>query len=148
MRLYLCLLLAMTLAGTAAAETLVAARTIRATSVLGPQDVTRVDGEVPGALQHPSEAVGLEARVTLYAGRPIRSGDLGPAATIERNEIIPLSYRHGGLVISAEGRALSRGGPGDVIRVMNMGSRNTITGVVTEAGSVRVAPHFNRGDIR
>ena len=146
MRWYICLVLALTLAGTAAGETLIAARTIRAASVLGAQDVRLVEDTVPGALRHPSEAVGLEARVTLYAGRPIRSGDLGPAATVERNEIIPLSYRRGGLMISAEGRALSRAGPGDVIRVMNMGSRNTVTGVVTETGSVRVSPRFNRGD--
>lgn len=123
----------------APADTLVATRTIRAMSPIGPEDVAVADREVPGGLRTPDAAVGMEARVVLYAGRPIRSGDVGPPALIERNQIVALSYRRGALVIQAQGRALARAGAGDTIRVMNTDSRNTVTGTVTAAGTIRVA---------
>lgn len=123
----------------AAAETLVATRTIRAMAEIGPQDVALVAGRTPGALTSVGEAVGLEARVVLYAGRPIRPGDVGPAATVERNGIVSLVFRRGGLVILAEGRALGRGAPGEVIRVMNLSSRTTVHGRIGPDGAVHVA---------
>jgi flagella basal body P-ring formation protein FlgA len=123
------------------AETLVAARTIRALSVIMPGDVTLVEGEVPGALRHPDEAVGLEARAMLYAGRPIRPSDLGPPALVERNALVVLIYRSGALTITAEGRALGRGGAGDRIRVLNLSSRSAVTGTVEPDGRVSVGAH-------
>ncbi len=131
-------LLLVALAAPLQAETLVAARTLRAQAILGPADVTVVDKTIPGALDHADQAVGMEARVVLYAGRPIRPGDLGPPAIIERNQIVTLIYRRGPLTIAAEARALARAGVGDSIRVMNLGSRNTVTGLVREDGSVTV----------
>jgi len=122
----------------AAADTLVAARTIRSLSILGPEDLALVAGSVPGTLSDPAEAVGLEARVVLYAGRPIRAADVGPAALIERNQVVLLEFRSDGLAISTEGRALARGGVGDVIRVMNLASRSTVTGVVGSDGTILV----------
>ena len=123
----------------AAAETLVATRTIRATDLIGPADVTTTNGAQPGALSHPDQAVGLEARVALYAGRPIRPGDVGPAAVVERNGIVTLVYRSGSLSILSEGRALGRAAPGESLRVMNLSSRSTVTGIVAEDGRVHVA---------
>lgn len=123
----------------APADTVVAARTLRAASLIGPGDVTVTPGNTPGALSDPAEAVGLEARVALYAGRPIRRGDLGPPALVERNGIVRLVFRRGGLAIVTEGRALARGGAGDVIRVMNLASRTTVNGVISADGAVHVA---------
>lgn len=122
-----------------AADTLVAARTIRAAEVIGPQDVTLAQGEAAGALSDPGVAIGQEARVALYAGRPIRPGDIGPPAIVERNEEITLVFRQGGLAISAAGRALGRGGEGDVVRAMNLASRKTVSGVIGPQGAVHVS---------
>ena len=67
--------------------------------------------------------------MAIYAGRPVRPGDLGPPALVERNQLVPLVYQPGGLAISTEGRALGRGGggrrdPGDEPWL----SRSTVTG--------------------
>lgn len=124
----------------AAAETLIAARTIRAQQVLGPTDVAFSAKTVPGALTDPAQAVGMEARVAIYAGRPIRSGDIGPPAIIERNALVVLRYNANGLNILAEGRALARGGAGDALKVMNLASRTIVVGRVAENGSVDVSP--------
>lgn len=120
------------------AESLVATRMIRATAVIGPGDVMVTAADLPGALRDPAEAVGLEARVTIYPGRAIREGDLGPPAIIERNQIVPLLFRSGGLTIAAEGRALGRAGIGDLLRVMNLASRSVVTARVGSDGAVRV----------
>lgn len=122
----------------ASAETLVAARTVRAQAILSPLDFQVIEQTIPGSLDNPDQAIGMEARVVLYAGRPIRPDDIGPAAIIERNQIVTLLYRRGSLSIAADGRALGRAGAGDMLRVMNLASRTTITGSVRPDGTVVV----------
>lgn len=126
--------------GTVLADSLIALRTVRAQSVLAPDDMTLVGQTIPGALTDPAEALGQEARVTLYAGRPIQAEDVGPPGIVDRNQIVPLAYAAGGLTILTEGRALARGGAGDVIRVMNLASRTTVSGRIDASGRVRVTP--------
>jgi flagella basal body P-ring formation protein FlgA len=82
--------------------------------------------------------LGQEARVTLYAGRPIPLASLGPPALVERNALVTVMFTRGGLEIRAEGRALGRGAEGDGIRVMNLASRNTITATVIGPALVSV----------
>ena len=120
------------------AESVVATRTIRAQTVIAPDDLTVVAADLPGALNSPDQALGLEARVAIYAGKPVRPSDLAPAALIERNQLVSLIYLSGGLAISTEGRALARGSEGEVIRIMNLGSRTTVSGRVGPDGAVYV----------
>ena len=124
--------------GTAMADSLVATHTIRAQSVVQAEDFTSVDADIPGALTDAASVIGLEAKVTIYAGRPITAKDIGAATLIERNQTVSLVYRSGGLSILTEGRALSRGGAGDVIKVMNLSSRTTVSGIVSPDGTVSV----------
>ena len=131
-------LLVILLAQPAFAESVVATRTIRAKSVITAQDLTTVSAALPGALTNPSEALGLEARVAIYAGKPVRAGDLGPPALVDRNQLVSLVFLSGGLAISAEGRSLGRGSEGDLVQVMNLASRNTVTGRVGPDGAVYV----------
>lgn len=138
MKAFLLLLL---LATPAWADSLIATRTIRAQTVLTANDVVLVAAAIPGAITDPALAIGLEARVTLYAGRPIAPGDIGPPALVGRNQTVLLVFRRGGLSIRTEGRALDRGAVGEVIRVMNMTSRATVSGTVGLDGSVTVAPN-------
>lgn len=122
------------------ADTVVPTRTIRAQAILTAADVQLIAGDVPGTYVALDEVVGQEARVVLYAGRPIRIEDVGPPAIVERNQIVVLVYARGGLTIATEGRALARAGVGDRLRVMNLGSRATVTGLVLADGTVSVSP--------
>lgn len=126
------------LAQPALADSLVATRTIRAQSVIGPDDVTLVGADIPGALTDPSEALGQETRIAIYAGRAVRPMDLGTPALVERNQVVTLVYLSGGLAISTEGRAMGRGAQGAVIRVINLASRSTVSGKVGPDGAVYV----------
>jgi len=130
--------LAVALPQTAAAESIVATHTIRAQTVLNAEDFTFVDAEIPGALTDPASVIGQEARVTIYAGRPITADAVGTAAVVERNQTVALVFKSTGLSILTEGRALTRGGVGEVIRVMNLSSHTTVTGTIEADGSVSV----------
>jgi flagella basal body P-ring formation protein FlgA len=121
------------------AETLTASRVVRANAVIEPGDFIVSDLSVPGALTAETDISGMEARVTLYPGRPIMPAHVGPAALVTRNQPVTLIYRNGGLSIIAEARALSRGGVGDDVRVMNLASRATVIGRVLRDGSVEVS---------
>mgnify|MGYP000635539210 FL=1 len=102
--------------------------------------MTMVAMDIPGALSDSATAVGQETRVIVYAGKPIHAEDLGPTAIIERNQIIPLSYSVGALSILTEGRALARGGAGEMIEVMNLSSRTKVLGQIGPDGVVHVGP--------
>jgi len=118
---------------------LVLTRTLRANQVIAAEDLTpATQAARPGYVSHPDEAVGMEARVTLYAGRPIPLGSLAPPALVDRNQLVTLVFRQGGLEIRAEGRALARGGPDQTVRVMNLASRTTVSGHVAGPGLVIV----------
>ena len=120
------------------ADTLTAARLIRPQSIIGPADLGVLPQDIPGALKGDDDVVGMEARVTLYPGRPILVDHVGPPALIERNQPVVVFFKNGGLTIATDGRALSRGAEGDIVRVMNLSSRNTISGKVERDGSVTV----------
>lgn len=126
----------------AMADTVVAARTIRAQTLLSAGDVTLVKGDVVGAYSALDEVIGQEARVALYAGRPVRSNEVGPPAVVDRNQIVTLVFHSGGLTMAAEGRALGRAGVGDRIKVMNLDSRQTVVGRVRGDGAITVGPSF------
>lgn len=120
------------------ADVVLAARTLRPQTIVTATDLVVKSGIVPGAIEDPSVLLGMETRVALYAGRPIRPGDVSPPAIIERNQIVLLTFNKGGLSIQAEGRALTRAGAGVRVRVMNLESRSTVWGFAQPDGSVLV----------
>ncbi len=126
------------LAGAAQADVVVPLRNIPARSLISPGDLVLRAGDVPGALTDPAAAAGMEARVALYANRPVRAADIGPPAIIERNQILTLVFMRNGLSITAEGRALDRAGAGDVVRVMNLASRSTVSARISQDGVAHV----------
>ncbi len=120
------------------ADTVISSRTIRPNSIITETDVTVAKGDLATGFSRVSDVVGQEARVALYAGRPILLGEIGPPAIITRNQIVELRFRSNGISINTEGRALERGAIGDRIRVMNLGSRATISGQIMANGMIEV----------
>lgn len=81
---------------------------------------------------------GLEAARTIYAGRLVHDTDVRKPTLVERNDLVRMTYRLGGLVIETEGRAMERGGLGDSIRVMNLSSRQAVTARVSGMEAVLI----------
>lgn len=120
------------------ADALLAERTIRPREVIAATDLRAGEIRIPGAVTDPIMAIGQEAVTTIYAGQPVLAAYIAPPAAVERNELVELVFQRGGLFIRAEGRALGRGAVGDRLRVMNISSRTSLTGVVSGPGQVTV----------
>ena len=103
-----------------------------------PEDLALAEESVPGAVASIEEAVGQEAKVALYPGRAILASQIGAPALVERNAVVRMSYVEGPLHIVTDGRALDRGAAGEPVRVMNLASKQTVTGTVAADGSVEV----------
>jgi flagella basal body P-ring formation protein FlgA len=134
------LFVALLAAGAVLAQSVQPVRAIRSRSVLAAEDLTLVEESVPGAVEAIEAAVGREAKVALYPGRPILLGQIGAPALVERNSLVRMNYVRGPLRIVTEGRALDRAGVGEPVRVMNLASRQTVTGTVAADGSIEVGP--------
>jgi flagella basal body P-ring formation protein FlgA len=131
---------ALVAAGAVFAQSVTPVRAIRAQTILSADDLALQDAAVQGGIAEIAAAVGREARVTLYPGRPILTSQIGAPALIERNQLVRMTYARGALSIVTEGRALDRAGEGELVRVMNLASRQTVTGTVAADGTVEVGP--------
>jgi flagella basal body P-ring formation protein FlgA len=118
------------------AQEVLAARTLRAGTVIEAADLKLGDAAAAGARTQLDELVGLETRRAIYSGRPVTPADLGPPTLVRRNAVVTMVYIRRGLDIRTEGRALEPGGAGEPVRVMNLASRQPV--LATVAGENRV----------
>jgi len=90
------------------------------------------------------ELVGMSPKRHIAANRLIRVSDLQTPVMVSKGAVVTMVYRHGGLLLTASGRAMENGGRNDVIRVMNDRSRLTIEARVAAPGQVNVIPASTR----
>lgn len=97
------------------------------------------------AILDKAEIVGLTPKRYLRDGVPLRPADLQPPVLVRKGSLVTLTLRTDRMLITARARALDNGARGDVVRVLNARSKNTIEGVVAGAGLVSVStPAFPR----
>lgn len=121
-------------------ETPVLVRAVEKGELLSAADFAmepRSAGIARGALA-PAEASGKEAVRRLVAGAPVRSFDITRPQLVRRGEPVTIVVRSGSLSITAQGRALSGGGTGDLVRVVNAVTNRTVEGTVEKSGQVRI----------
>ncbi|MBB34588.1 MAG: flagella basal body P-ring formation protein FlgA [Hirschia sp.] len=102
----------------------------------GPEDGVRVSSSAPADM---ADAVGMEAKRTLRAGRTFRNADIKTPSVIRKGEPVTLIYASGGLTLSVGGRALADATLGEPVRVMNNYSNRAIDALATGSGEARVA---------
>lgn len=119
------------------AGSVVANRTLPAGTVISAGDVSLVDNQQEGG-EILEKILGQQLRVMVYQGRRIDPSTLTPPTLVGRNQIVTIAYERDALRIEAEGRALSAGSAGQIIRVMNNASRVTVSGRVAPDGTIVV----------
>ncbi len=119
----------------AIAEELVAARNIRAGSVITATDI--VSPNDIDAMSRAVNIIGMEAVRTFYQGQPLREDNLRKPTLVKRNTIVQMAFNQGAMTINAEGRALDQGGLGDRVRVMNLNSKRIVVATVSGTDSVK-----------
>ncbi|SDN30186.1 flagellar basal body P-ring formation chaperone FlgA [Afipia sp. GAS231] len=122
-------------------EAAVLARSVERNEVLKSSDVMverRPKAEVGGDAATRDRAVGMQARRQLRAGQAVKVADLAKPDLVQRDQNVTLIYESPGLYLTVRGKAIEGGTEGDVVNVMNLQSKRTISGVVTGRGQVSI----------
>jgi flagellar basal body P-ring formation protein FlgA len=123
-------------------EAAVLARGVERSEVLKSSDVIverRPKAEVGNDVASRDRAVGMQARRQLRAGQALRIADLAKPDLVQRDQAVTLIYESAGLYLTIRGKALEAGTEGDVVNVLNLQSKRTVSGVVIGRGQVSVA---------
>jgi flagellar basal body P-ring formation protein FlgA len=81
----------------------------------------------------------MQARKQLRAGQALKVADLAKPDLVQRDGNVTLIYETTGLYLTIRGKALENGTEGDVVTVLNLQSKRTVSGVVTGRGQVTVS---------
>jgi flagella basal body P-ring formation protein FlgA len=123
-------------------EAAVLARGVERNEVIKSSDVVierRPKAEVGNDAAGRDAAVGMQARRQLRAGQALRVTDLAKPDLVTRDQNVTLIYESSGLYLTIRGKALEGGTEGDVVNVLNLQSKRTVSGVVVGRGQVSVA---------
>jgi flagellar basal body P-ring formation protein FlgA len=123
-------------------EAAVLARNIERNEVLKSSDVMverRPKAEVGGEAATRDRVVGMQARRQLRAGQALKVVDLVKPDLVQRDQNVTLIYESPGLYLTVRGKAIEGGTEGDVVNVMNLQSKRTVSGVVTGRGQVSIS---------
>jgi flagella basal body P-ring formation protein FlgA len=123
-------------------EAAVLARGVDRSEVLKSSDVIverRPKSEVGNEVASRDRAVGMQARRQLRAGQALRIADLAKPDLVQRDQAVTLVYESFGLYLTIRGKALEGGTEGDVVNVLNLQSKRTVSGIVIGRGQVSVA---------
>jgi flagella basal body P-ring formation protein FlgA len=123
-------------------EAAVLARNIDRNEVLKSSDVVverRPKAEVGTDAATRDRAVGMQARRQLRAGQPLKTADLVKPDLVTRDQNVTLIYEAVGLYLTIRGKALEGGTEGDVVSVLNLQSKRTVSGTVIGRGQVSIS---------
>lgn len=122
-------------------EAAVLARGIERNEVIKSSDVVierRPKAEVGGDVAPRDRAVGMQARKQLRAGQALKVADLARPDLVQRDQSVTLIYEAAGLYLTVRGKAIEGGTEGDVVSVLNLQSKRTVSGVVTGRSQVTI----------
>jgi flagellar basal body P-ring formation protein FlgA len=130
-------------------EAAVLTRDVERNEVLKSSDVIverRPKAEVSGDAAIRDRAVGMQMRRQLRAGQALRVADLAKPDLVQRDQTVTLIYQSTGLYLTIRGKALEGGTEGDVVSVINLESKRTVSGVVIGRGQVSISVATPRAD--
>ncbi len=122
-------------------EAAVLTRNVERTDLLKSSDIIverRPKAEIGGEAATRESAVGMQVRRGMRAGQALKVADLTKPDLVQRDQGVTLIYQSAGLYLTARGKALDNGTEGDVVNVLNLQSKRTITGIVTGRGQVTI----------
>jgi flagellar basal body P-ring formation protein FlgA len=123
-------------------EAAVLARDVERNEVIKSSDVVverRPKAEVGGDAATRDRAVGMQARRQLRAGQALKVADLAKPDLVTRDQTVTLTYEAAGLYLTIRGKALDNGTEGDVVSVLNLQSKRTVSGTVIGRGQVSIS---------
>jgi flagella basal body P-ring formation protein FlgA len=89
-------------------------------------------------IQDPREAIGSRLKRKIKANHPLRNAWLWSPPLVKRGERVQMTFRRGGIFLSAQGEALGNGRRGDMIKVRNSRSKKILSGRVIGRNQVEM----------
>jgi flagellar basal body P-ring formation protein FlgA len=81
--------------------------------------------------------VGMQTRRVLRAGESVRADDFRKPILVMKGATVTMTFTVPGVTLTATGKAMSEGGEGETVTVLNPASYRQISAVVTGPGTVR-----------
>jgi flagella basal body P-ring formation protein FlgA len=122
-------------------EAAVLTRSVERTDILKSSDLIierRPKAEIGGEAAARDRALGMQVRRSMRAGQALKAADLVKPDLVQRDQGVTLIYQSAGLYLTTRGKAVDNGTEGDVVSVLNLQSKRTVTGVVTGRGQVTI----------
>jgi flagellar basal body P-ring formation protein FlgA len=122
-------------------EAAVLTRNVERTDVLKSADLVverRPKAEIGGDAAVRDSALGMQIRRPMRAGQALKVADLVKPDLVQRDQSVTVIYQTAGLYLTTRGKALDSGTEGDVVNVLNLQSKRTVTGVVSGRGQVTI----------
>jgi flagella basal body P-ring formation protein FlgA len=98
----------------------------------------RTKAEVGNDAASREQSLGMQMRRPMHAGQPLRTADLVKPDLVQRDQSVTVIYESPGLYLTTRGKALDNGTEGDVVNVLNLQSKRTVTGIVSGRGQVTI----------
>jgi flagellar basal body P-ring formation protein FlgA len=123
-------------------EAAVLTRNVERNEVLKSSDIVterRPKAEVGADVAARGRAVGMQMRKQARSGQALKTADLAKPDLVQRDQNVTLIYETAGLYLTVGGKALEGGTQGDVVNVLNLQSKRTVSGVVVGRNQVAIA---------
>lgn len=118
-------------------------RALKSGEIVSPDDVMFVRmaaSRVPkGAVSDADRLIGFSAKRQLRAGLPLRESDVQKPIIVRKGDTVTMVFHAPGIELTSRGRAMTEGGIGDTVAVVNAQSLKQIDAVVTGSGAVNVS---------
>jgi len=118
-------------------------RALKSGEIIGADDVMFVRmaaSRVPkGAVDDAEKLIGFSAKRQLRASLPLRESDIQKPVVVRKGDTVTMVFRAPGIELTSRGRAMTEGGIGDTVAVVNSQSLKQIDAVVSGAGAVSVS---------
>jgi flagella basal body P-ring formation protein FlgA len=122
-------------------EAAVLTRNVERTDLLKSSDIVierRPKLEIGGDAATRGSALGMQMRRPMRAGQALKVADLVKPDLVQRDQGVTLIFQASGLYLTTRGKAVDNGTEGDVVNVVNLQSKRTVSGIVTGRGQVTI----------
>lgn len=118
------------------------ARTIRSGDIIQPSDISWIsipEGQVGrNMIRNSDKLIGMTPRSQIKQGSPIRLSEVNRPVLVERGSLVKINFNTDKISLSTLGKALEKGGMGDVIQVKNNASQKIVSAIVLGPNVVQV----------
>ncbi|WP_050476017.1 flagellar basal body P-ring formation chaperone FlgA [Herbaspirillum rhizosphaerae] len=123
------------------AEYIVAATPLAQGQTIGPNDISKVKGDLSnlpsGIITDPAQAIGRTANISLAAGAPLRQDTLRANRVVQQGQSVRIVSTGPGFQIATEGRALNNASEGQIAQARTPAGQ-VVSGVARAGGIVEI----------